>query len=248
MTRRGSQRLVTMSILADHLGGHLQELRRRLVISLLAVAVSSGVAYAFVEPIGEFLMAPLFAASPQLKTLVYTNLTEALFSYMKLALLVGIGASFPVLVHQAWQFVAPGLHDSERRGVRTVVLLASGLFVAGISFAYWLVLPRLLTFLMGFSRENLTPMPKFGEYLTFMARSGLTFGLAFEIPFLMVAAAKTGLVAPGHFKEKRLYAYLAIFGLAFLLTAGDPFSAVLLLLPLAALYEIGALIVRVVVD
>jgi sec-independent protein translocase protein TatC len=215
---------------------------------MLAVAVCSGVAYAFVEPIGEFLMAPLFAASPQLKTLVYTNLTEALFSYMKLALLVGVGFSFPVLVHQAWLFVAPGLHDKERRTVRTVVLLASGLFVAGVAFAYCLVLPRLLTFLMSFSRANLTPMPKFGEYLTFMARSGLAFGLAFEIPFLMVAAVKTGLVSPQHFKEKRGYSYLAIFGLAFLLTAGDPFSAALLLLPLAALYEVGVLVARAVVS
>lgn len=235
-----------MSLLVDHLGGHLQELRQRLLISLLAVVVCSGVAYAFVEPIGEFLMAPLFVAAPQLKTLVYTNLTEALFSYMKLALLVGIGVSFPVLIHQVWQFVAPGLHDSERRRVRIVVLLATGLFVAGVAFAYCLVLPHLLSFLMGFSRDNLTPMPKFGEYLTFMARSGLAFGLAFEIPFLMVAAVKTGVVAPGHFREKRGYSYLAIFGLAFLLTAGDPFSAALLLLPLAGLYEVGVLSIRAV--
>lgn len=232
--------------LVEHLGSHLRELRQRLLISFLAITVSSGVAYAFAEPLGELLIAPLFKASPELKSLVYTNLTEAFFSYLKLALLVGIGASFPVLVHQAWQFVAPGLHDTEKATARGVVLLATGLFGAGVAFAYWLVLPLMLHFLMGFARDNLTPMPRFGEYLTFVARTGLAFGLAFQIPFLMTAATKTGLVAKGHFTKKRAYFYLAIFGLAFLLTAGDPFSAILLLIPLAGLYEVGALIARLV--
>lgn len=230
--------------LAEHLGSHLQELRKRLLIVLLAITVGSGVAYAFAQPLAEFLMAPLFHACPELKTLVYTNLTEAFFSYMKLAILVGIIVSFPVLVYQVWRFVAPGLHDNEKAMARGVVFLAAGLFAAGVAFAYWLVLPRMLVFLMGFARANLTPMPKFGEYLTFVARTGLAFGLAFEIPFLMAAAAKTGLVGKGHFTEKRLYFYLAILGLAFLLTAGDPFSAILLVIPLAGLYEIGVWVVR----
>ena len=232
--------------LSEHLGTHLRELRQRLLISMAAVVVCSGVAYAFAQPIAEFLMTPLFLACPDLKSLVYTNLTEAFFSYMKLAILLGISASFPVLIYQAWRFVAPGLHAREKASVRTVVFLASGLFVGGAAFAYWLALPRALVFLMGFARENLTPMPKFGEYLTFMARTGMAFGLAFEIPFLMTAAVKTGLVDKDHFGKKRLYFYLAILCLSFLLTAGDPFSAILLTLPLGGLYEIGALIARFV--
>jgi len=230
--------------LAEHLGTHLHELRQRLIVSMLAVIVCSGIAYAFVQPISEFLMAPLFRACPDLKNLVYTNLTEALFSYMKLAILVGISASFPVLVYQAWQFAAPGLHEKEKSTVRVVVFLASGLFVGGVAFAYWFVLPKMLVFLMGFARENLSPMPKFGEYLTFMARTGLAFGLAFEIPFLMAAAAKIGLVDKGHFGKKRPYFYLTLLGLSFLLTAGDPFSAILLAVPLCGLYEVGVQVVR----
>lgn len=233
--------------LAEHLGCHLQELRQRLLVSMLSVILCSGIAYAFVQPISEFLMDPLFLACPDLKNLVYTNLTEAFFSYMKLAILVGISASFPVLVYQSWRFAAPGLHAKEKSAVRLVVLLASGLFVGGVAFAYWFVMPRMLVFLMGFARENLTPMPKFGEYLTFMARTGLAFGLAFEIPFLMAAAAKVGLVDKGHFRTKRVYFYLTLLGLAFLLTAGDPFSAILLTLPLCGLYEIGVQVVRLVV-
>ncbi|MDD5758369.1 MAG: twin-arginine translocase subunit TatC [Desulfobulbaceae bacterium] len=233
--------------LSDHIGSHLHELRRRLIISLLSIIICSGIAYSFVEPISEFLMAPLFHASPSLKNLIYTNLTEAFFSYMKLAILVGISASFPVLVYQAWQFAAPGLHAHEKSTVRVVVFLASGLFVGGVAFAYWFVLPQMLRFLMGFSRENLTPMPKFGEYLTFMARTGLAFGLAFEIPFLMAATAKIGLIDKEHFHKKRLYFYLTLLGLSFLLTAGDPLSAILLTIPLCGLYEIGAQVVRLTV-
>ena len=230
--------------LSEHIGSHLHELRQRLIVSMLAVVVGSGIAYAFIQPISEFLIAPLFQACPELKKLIYTNLTEALFSYMKLAILLGISASFPVLVYQAWQFAAPGLHVKEKSTVRLVVFLASSLFVGGVAFAYWFILPQMLGFLMSFSRENLTPMPKFGEYLTFIARTGLAFGLAFEIPFLMAAAAKIGLVDRAHFKKKRLYFYLTLLGLSFLLTAGDPFSAVLLAFPLCGLYEIGVQVVR----
>jgi len=233
-----------MRPLVEHLGLHLHELRRRLIVSLLAVMLASGTAYAFAQPIAEFFMAPLFTACPELKTFIYTNLTEALFSYMKLALLVGVGASLPVVLYQAWQFAAPGLHVKEKAVVRLVVFLAGGLFVGGVAFAYWLVLPRMLAFLMSFAREGLTPMPKFGEYLTFIARTGIAFGLAFEIPFLMAATAKLGLIEAGHFRKKRLYFYLSLFGLSFLLSAGDPVAASLLSIPLCVLYELGALVAR----
>lgn len=229
--------------LAEHLSSHLHELRQRLLIAMLAILICSAVAYFFVQPIAEFLIAPLFLACPDLKALVYTNLTEAFFSYITLAILIGVGCSMPVLIYQGWGFVAPGLHENEKATLRGVVFLASGLFVGGVFFAYWLVLPKALVFLMSFARQNLTPMPKFGDYLTFMARTGLAFGLAFEIPFLMIAAAKAGVVTKFYFKKNRLYCYLAIFGLSFLLTAGDPFSAMLLTIPLIGLYEVGVLIV-----
>lgn len=235
-----------MQSLFDHCGSHLKELKQRVLVSLLAVVICSSVAYLFAKPVSEFFIAPLLRTSPELTHLVYTNLTEAFFSYMKLAVLVGIAVSSPILIHQAWGFVAPGLHAHEKSTVLTVVLLASALFAAGAAFAYWIVLPRALTFLMGFARSNLTPMPKFGEYLTFIARTGLAFGLAFEIPFLIAAVVKTGLVGSNHFVQKRLYFYLGLLGIAFVLAAGDPFSAILLAIPLGGLYEVGVLVSRVI--
>lgn len=229
----------------DGFFSHMRELRQRVMVAFASVVVASGVSYAFVQPISKFFIAPLFAAYPNLAGLVYTNLTEALFSYIKLAILVGIIASVPVLAYQTWMYVAPGLRKKEKLTVLLVVGVGTGLFCAGAVFSYFVVLPELLHFLMSFVRDNLTPMPKFGAYLTFVARIALGFGLAFEIPFLMVAAVKTGVVSKKHFHQKRLYFYLLICVLSFLLSAGEPVSSALIAVPLGILYELGALIGRI---
>ena len=105
-------------------------------------------------------------------------------------------------------------------------------------------MPFVLSFLIGFAGEQLEPLPKLDSYLTFVVRSSLTFGLAFEIPFLMVAAVKTGLIKKGYFVKQRKYFYIAILVLSFLLTVGDIFAAMLLALPLFGLYEAGILVSR----
>jgi len=220
---------------------HLKELRYRLIVSFLTVSLFCVVAYLFIKPITHLLVAPLFTAYPDLASLIYTNLTEAFFSYLKLAILVGIIAAFPMLLYQTWMFVSPGLQKKEKRQTLIVVLGATFLFVGGVLFSYLVVLPEMLSFFMGFARDNLRPMPKFGTYLTFVARNALAFGLAFEVPFLMVAATRSGLVKRGYFRKQRLYAYAALVGLGFLLAAGDPFSAVLVAIPLGILYEIGSI-------
>ena len=234
-----------MNFLVDHLGDHLRELRRRLVISFAAVVICSGVAYIYSRPISHFLMKPLFAAHPALARLVYTNLTEAFVSYIKVSLLAGLIASFPVLLYQTWMFMAPGLHPWEKKVGRNVVFWATLLFGGGVFFAYFAVMPELLEFLMGFTRDGLEPLPRLESYLTFVVRTSLAFGLAFEIPFLMVMATRAGLVARGYFSSQRKYFYLLIVVLAFLLAAGDPLSAVLLSCPLFCLYEAGIGVIRI---
>ncbi len=234
-----------MSVIASHFSEHLKELRQRLLVAFAAVVVSSLAAYYFSEPIARFFMAPLFAAQPALAKLVYTNLTEAFVSYIKVALLVGLIVSFPVVCYQLWSFVAPGLHKSEKWLAIQVVFWGSGLFVAGVLFAYFAVLPRMLTFLMSFTGPDLVAMPKIEAYLTFVARTALSFGLAFEIPFLMVMAGKAGIVERRYFTSKRKYAYCLILGLGFLLSVGDPFATALLAFPLIGLYESGILVMRI---
>jgi len=218
---------------------HHLELRTRLVKIFGSVLVCTVVAYFFAEQIAAFCIAPLMAASPLVGKLVYTNLPEAFISYIKLALMVGLLASFPIALYQIWVFIAPGLHKSEKRLAVTIVFWASLLFIGGGAFAFFVVLPKMLVYFMSYANDGLEPLPKLGMYLTFVARTVMTFGLSFQIPFLMVMAGKAGLVRPAYFRAKRVYFYMAILGLSFLLTAGDFMATALLAFPLFGLYEVG---------
>ena len=207
---------------------HLVELRNRLLVSFGSIFLFAVLAYFFAEHIARFFMAPLFSSQPEVTKLVYTNLTEAFITYLKLSLLIGIFFSIPILIYQLWMFIAPGLHGNEKKVVMNVVFWATLLFTAGACFAFFIVLPQVLNFFMGFENPQLIPLPKLSGYLTFVARTSLTFGLAFEIPFLMVAAAKIGWVSRNYFSKQRKYFYPAILVLSVLLAAGDLMAAILL--------------------
>jgi len=218
---------------------HHLELRKRIIRIFLSIIISTSAAYAFSEQIAAFFIAPLLQASPFVHKLVYTNLPEAFVSYLKLSLLIGLVASFPVILYQIWIFVSPGLKSDEKKTAVIVVFWASLLFMGGAVFAFFVVIPRMLLYFMSYAGPNLEPLPQFGMYLTFVARTILAFGLAFQIPFLMVMAGKAGLVQSAYFRRKRLYFYGVIVVLAFLLTAGDFIATGLLSVPLFALYEAG---------
>ena len=224
---------------------HHQELKTRLIRSFAAIALVTAVAYLFKDTLAGLCMQPLQQAYPALDKLVYTKLTEAFLSYLKLAFLVGLIGALPYILYQIWLFAAPGLLDKEKRLVRTILAWATALFTSGALFAYFVALPRILHFFMSYAGPSLQPRLKLGLYLTFTARMLLTFGLAFEIPFLMVMATRTRLVKAGHFTAKRMYFYIAILVVSFLLTTGEITATVLLSLPLFLLYEAGIIACRV---
>ncbi len=218
---------------------HHQELRKRLLRVFICIALCTAVAYFFSEQIALFFIQPLFDASPLVYRLVYTNLPEAFIAYIKLALLVGVIASSPFILYQVWSFIAPGLHDHEKKLAVTVVFWSTVLFAAGSAFALFSVLPKMLSYFMSYANENLEPVPKLGQYLTFVARTVMACGLSFQIPFLMVMAGTASFVQVSYFRKKRLFFYAAIVMLAFLLSAGDFMATALLSFPLFALYEAG---------
>ncbi|MCI5221418.1 MAG: twin-arginine translocase subunit TatC [Candidatus Electrothrix sp. AR4] len=224
---------------------HHQELRKRLLKSFAAIAVSTALAYFFIDNLAAFCTRPLFLADPTLKKLIYTKLTDAFISYIKLSLIFGIMVSFPYLLYQVWMFITPGLLEKERLLTRRIIFWSTGLFATGALFSFFIVLPKTLTFFMSYAGENLEPMPKLGLYLTFVARMVLAFAISFEIPFLMVMSSAAGLVTRDHFKAKRKYFYIAIVVLSFLLTAGEITATVLLAVPLFGLYEAGILAGRI---
>lgn len=229
----------------EHFQPHQEELRRRLIHCCLAIVLASTIAYLFKDQIAAFCMQPLYRAYPQLGKLVYTKLTEAFISYLTLSLLVGLVVSFPFTLYQIWLFISPGLLDNERRLVRRIVLWATLLFAGGAGFAFFIVLPRMLHYFMSYASPMLVPMLKLGLYLTFAGRMVLAFGIAFEIPFLMVMFIRTGLISDDHFRKKRTYFYIAIVVLSFLLTTGELTATALLSVPLFALYEAGIIAGRV---
>ncbi len=218
---------------------HLRELRQRLLVCCAALALAAGVAYLNIEAITGFFLQPLLAAAPQIRSLVYTNLTEAFIAYIKVALLVGLAAAMPVLVLECWLYVAPGLYEHEKRTAGLVVAAGSLLFALGLAFAFFAVLPRMLAFFMLFAGDNLQPLPKLGPYLTFVARLAIGCGIAFEIPFLVTMLVRTGIVDRQRLQSKRWYTYAGMASIAFLLAAGDLLATGMLLLPLILLYEAG---------
>ncbi|MDW7774570.1 MAG: twin-arginine translocase subunit TatC [Desulfobulbaceae bacterium] len=229
----------------EHFAPHHRELKQRLIKSFVAIILTTAAAYLLIDQIVAFCMQPLFHAYPDLQKLVYTKLTEAFITYLKLSLLVGIIISFPFILYQIWMFVSPGLLDHERRLVRIIIFWSTFLFAGGALFAFFIALPRILTFFMSYAGPNLEPLPKLGKYLTFVARTVLAFGIAFEIPFLMFMTTWTGLVSRTYFKKNRLYCYIAIVVLAFLLSAGEIVATVLLSFPLVVLYEAGLLLAKI---
>lgn len=229
----------------EHFAPHHLELRKRLIRCFLSIFLASCLAYLFIDQIVAFFMMPLFSAYPALQKLVYTKLTEAFITYLKLSMLLGVILSFPLIVYQSWMFISPGLLDHEKRLARIIVFWSSFLFLGGAFFAFFIVLPRMLAFFMSYAGPNLQPLPRLGLYLTFVARMVLAFGIAFEIPFLMFMVSRAGLVSAGYFRSKRIYYYIAIVILAFLLTAGELTATVLLSLPLFGLYETGILLGRI---
>lgn len=218
---------------------HHLELRRRLITVFVSVIACTAVAYIFAEQIAALFISPLFAASPLVYKLVYTNLPEAFLAYIKLAVLIGIIASMPVTLYQLWIFVAPGLRKNEKKLAVTIVFWGTLLFSGGACFAFFVVLPKMLVYFMSYAGDGLEPLPKLGQYLTFVARTILAFGLSFQIPFLMVMAAKANFVQAAYFRKKRVYFYMAIVFLSFLLTAGDFMATILMAFPLFLLYEAG---------
>jgi sec-independent protein translocase protein TatC len=168
--------------------------------------------------------------------------------HMKIAFLTGLMLALPVLLHQIWKFIAPGLLPHEKRYALPFVVLASIFFVFGLLFCFYLVLPFALNFLLTYKTENLKPMISVGNYVDFTSKFLLAFGLIFELPLVIGIAAKMGLVTPQWLSKNRKYAILINFTIAAILTpTPDVFNQTLMALPMCLLYEVGIVAARLLV-
>jgi len=219
------------------LSAHLEELRKRLIYSFLAIGIGFAVSYIYIKEIVEFLMRPLVRALPPGSSLVFTAVPEAFFTYLKAAFLAGLFFAAPFVLYQVWAFVSPGLYEREKKYVLPYIFVSSFFFLAGAIFCYAIVFPVIFRFFLGFATEEIRPLPAIREYLTFSIKLLLAFGLLFQWPALIFFLARMGVVSGKGLAENRKYAILAIFVAAALLTPPDIVSQLLLAGPLLALYE-----------
>ncbi len=223
---------------------HLDELRKRIIICIVAVAVGFLGSYFFAEQIFDILIKPLQAELPPDSTFIFTGLPEAFFVYLKLSLFGGILLASPVLLWEIWCFVAPGLYDQEKKYVYPFVIFSTVLFATGVSFGYFVVFPIAFKFFMGYSSEIIKPLPSIKEYLNFSCKLLFAFGVVFELPLFVLFLAKIGLVNEKMLRSKRKFAILGIFAVAAILTPPDVVSQILMALPLLVLYEISILVTK----
>jgi sec-independent protein translocase protein TatC len=219
---------------------HLAELRSRLIKSTLAIAVGFITCYAIVDDIFAILAAPLRRLQIRGLMLIGTTVTEAFFTKMKVAFIAAVMLASPVLLWQAWQFIAPGLYEHEKRYSRSFVLFGSIFFMAGAAFCYAVVIQHGLGFLLRrYEAIDIQPLLQVGDYLSVVSRLVLAFGVMFELPVLAFFLARVGLIDHRFLIRHSRYAIVAIALFAAVLTPPDLISQVLLMVPLTLLYGIS---------
>jgi sec-independent protein translocase protein TatC len=228
------------------LTSHLQELRKRLILSFIAIGTGFIFCYAFADKIFNILAAPLMDIL-KIKggSLIFISVAEAFFTYMKVAFIAGIIVTSPFILYQIWAFVAPGLYQKEKRYVVPFVLGGSLFFALGVLFGYYVAIPVGFKFLLGYATDFIKPMPSMKEYLSFSIKFLLAFGLVFEFPVVLVLLSKVGIIDAKILARQRKYAILLIFVFAAVMTPPDFISQVLMALPLIGLYELSILLSKI---
>jgi sec-independent protein translocase protein TatC len=234
---------------------HLDELRRRLVISLVAIVLGAVVGLVFSQTILDFLVEPYQAALLRIpadarppgslsRGLAFTSPAGGFLATLKIALVAGFLLALPVILYQTWRFITPGLTSRERRLGIPFVLASMVLFAGGVVFAF-LILPTGLSFLLGFGGENLVPLITTDFYLSFLVFLILGFGLSFELPLVLIFLAGARIITSAQLRKWRRYAALgtAIFA-AVATPTQDPITMAIMWVALYALYEGAILVAR----
>jgi sec-independent protein translocase protein TatC len=214
---------------------HLTELRHRLVICIVAIVPAFALAYVF----HVWLIEQLQELAPPGTEFVTLGVTEPFTTSLKVSFYAAIGLVLPVLLWQVWAFFAPAVGEDTQRVLSAFVVLATGLFVAGVAFCYAVVLPRALSFLVDYDSELYNEQIRASYYLSFVALTLLAFGIAFQMPIFVLGLVRLGALSSDRLRRNRRIGYVAMLTFAILLPTIDPVSLVLEVVPLLLLFELS---------
>ena len=228
---------------------HLIELRDRLVRALIAVVVAFAALALWPGPAGlyDLLAAPLVAHLPKGATLIATNVISPILVPLKITLAAAFMLALPVVLYQVWAFVAPGLYSHEKKLVLPLVVSSTILFVAGVAFCYFLVIPGMSQFIQAFAPASITAAPDIEQYFGFVLTLFLVFGISFEVPIAVIVLARMGIVTIEQLRKFRGYFIVGAFVVAAVVTPPDVISQLALAIPMCILYEIGILVAQLVI-
>ena len=225
---------------------HLEELRRKLIISGVSWLVAFLACYTYAEQLFDLIAGPVRLALPEGTSLVFITATEPFFTYLKIGALAAFLVSMPVIFWQIWSFIAPGLYKNEKRYVFPFVLASTLCFATGAFFGYSFVFPMAFKVLIEFGTGSgdLNAMLSMGSYLSLSSKLLLAFGLVFELPVVIFFLARLGIVDHKMLARNRKFALLAAFLIGAMLTPPDVFSQAALAVPFVILYEVGIIVAR----
>jgi sec-independent protein translocase protein TatC len=223
---------------------HLIELRDRLLRVVLVVAVIFLALFSFANDLYTYLAEPLLRHMPEGTSMIATEVASPFLTPFKLTLVLSIFLTIPVILHQAWSFIAPGLYSSEKRLAFPLLVSSTFLFFLGMAFAYYVVFPLVFGFLTGVAPEGVSVMTDISRYLDFVLKMFFAFGLAFEVPIATILVVWSGMTTAENLASKRPYIIVGAFVFGMLLTPPDVISQTLLALPMWILFEIGLILSR----
>jgi sec-independent protein translocase protein TatC len=228
---------------------HLVELRDRLVRALIAVVIAFAALALWPGPAGlyDLLAAPLVAHLPKGATLIATNVISPILVPLKITLAAAFMLALPVVLYQVWAFVAPGLYTHEKKMVLPLVVSSTLLFVAGVAFCYFLVIPGMSQFIQAFAPASITAAPDIEQYFGFVLTLFLVFGISFEVPIAVIVLARIGVVTIEQLRKFRGYFIVGAFIVAAVVTPPDVISQLALAIPMCVLYEIGIIAAQLLI-
>ncbi len=226
---------------------HLLELRSRIFKALIAVVVILVALAPFARSLYSTLSEPLVKHLPEGASMIAIDVASPFFAPFKLVMLLALMLAMPVVLYQAWAFVAPGLYREEKRLARPLLVAAVGLFYAGCAFAYFVVFPIIFAFFTSMAPEGVAVMTDINAYLDFVITLFIAFGLAFQVPVVTIVLVAMGVVSVEGLGRARGYVIVGAFTVAMLITPPDVISQTLLAVPVLLLYEVGVLCARWVV-